>query len=416
MADTFNIATAYVEFTTRGIATVLSGIDAMQQKVASFSTATIAAGVAVGNIFADAMRRFASAGLAGTAQASALHFWMTQLSRSIAGVFLPVIETGISLVARLTGFFRSLTEAQQNALQGLVVGLTAARIAMTALGGPLGLVVGLIAALATGSRSGQGALSLLTDAFSRALESIKPLLTELSNIFASVAETVDRVIDRTRAIFEELGASTIKTVSAIRDIIEAMVPDIESAAVAIIEAFKPVAYFLMNTLLNAFKAILAVVAAVKVVFREGLAAVLDPGRFVAQVSAEMDRMMSAAEARRQAREQRPDRPGRALGPGPGHFEDIAEQFRRIQEAASGIGAAAADPALTAAKETAANTKAIADNTAKPGMSSSPPGVGTPTNPGSGPLGQFGPNLAPVTPSPHPHPRLPYGIFPGGGRA
>ncbi len=59
---------------------------------------------------------FVLAGMRGTAQGEMLAFRMQMLSREVAGVFLPVIERAINYLQRITDWFRTLSQEQQESV------------------------------------------------------------------------------------------------------------------------------------------------------------------------------------------------------------------------------------------------------------------------------------------------------------
>ena len=152
-----------------------------------------------------ALKSFAQAGLEGTGQAAMLSFETQQLARGVAAVFLPAIETAIDVVRRLSDFFHSLSESQQNALQGLAVGAGVAKLAMSALGGPIGLVAGGLAALLTGTSAGQQALGKLGDVFSSLLDALKPVLDVVGNLFTTAFAAVAPAITAIVGVVQSFG-------------------------------------------------------------------------------------------------------------------------------------------------------------------------------------------------------------------
>ncbi len=283
-----------IEDTIRPIKDLTDGVkkflDAGNQipKITEHLKGLSASGAAAAMSLVEGLKSFARAGLEGTGVAAMLHFQTQQLARGVAAVFLPAVEAAVDVVRRLSDWFHGLTEGQQNAIQGLVVGAAAAKVmsgAMAALGvesaiatGGLSLLAGVVAAVAAG---GGGGLGKLGDAFSSLLDTIKPVLDIVSDLFDSlvdaiqpaiqaVAGALSPAIDVLAGVFGNLmqdlqpfislmAGQLVQTVRMVGEVLKGLGPILgllESVFAAQVEQIAPVIE-LMNGLANAALGLLA---------------------------------------------------------------------------------------------------------------------------------------------------------------
>ncbi len=124
---------------------------------------------------------FVTAGLAGTAEGEHLRFQFSELSREIAGVFLPVIEKITAGVRQLVGWFRALSgEQQDQIMKWSLIGLGVLAVAKVL---PL-VITGLKALTFAGLAAGKALAFLYAH----------PVLAGLAALAAAIAYIVEKLL------------------------------------------------------------------------------------------------------------------------------------------------------------------------------------------------------------------------------
>ena len=350
-------------------------------------------------LLVDGLKAFARAGLEGTGQAAMLSFETQQFARGVAAVFLPVINLAVDALRRLSDFFHHLSESQQNALQGLVVGIGVIKAVGSALAllgveagiatGGLSLIAGAIAAVATGA-SGGGALGKLGDVFTGLLDAVKPVLDVFSDLFDSVFAAIEPAIAPALAMIQKLAGvfgeafgsiindlkpflvmmadSFVGNLKIVGDIIDDLLPifgelmesfsDLAAAVAPLIkdmgDAFNelmtdvlaPMLKWILHEFVDGIKTmidwIVKAIAFLKAAYKqikEG-GGLLDIDELKAKVQIEYDAIKGESKRNQEGGATKAAKPGRQIEPGPGSFEAIDQMFKRIQAAASDTGKAA----------------------------------------------------------------------------
>lgn len=400
---------AKIEETVRPIKDMADGMkkftdqnDAVRKMAENFHGLS-ASGVAASVSLVEALKGFARAGLEGTGQMAMLDFQTQQLARGVAAVFLPAIETAMDIVRRLSDWFHSLSESQQNALQGLAVGAGVAKAAMSVLPGPLGLVAGGLAAVLTGTEAGQAAMDKLGAVFSGVLDALKPLLNAIGNVFASALDAASplleiltanlaAVMEGVRPLIDLIGRGLAENFKWVGSVLKSLMPvfdelrgafgevmdsltELYDAFKPIIDAFSegfkqlmtdvlvPVLKFIVHQFVEGIRKLIEyvekAVAVLMAIKKLGMGA-LDVDALRAEVQAQYDAMQDRKRERRNGGAAGPDKPGRQVTPGGGQFEDVSNAFKRLQQAAFAGGKSHDERAADAAEETAKHTKKTSD--------------------------------------------------------
>ncbi len=146
MPESLSLAVAYVDFVARGVDTVFKSIDDTKKKVGDVHAAggggagggggggdmaeagAAAGGTAAGILLlasaaksaAGALLGFIQAGLSQTGQMAVLNFQMEILSRTVAAIFLPVLDLLISVVETLNSVLESVAGVADHFLDVIV--------------------------------------------------------------------------------------------------------------------------------------------------------------------------------------------------------------------------------------------------------------------------------------------------------
>lgn len=164
---------------------------------------------------------FVRAGLSGTTAGEALSLQTQQLSREIAQLFLPAIQSAIRAVTGLVNWFKDLTGEEQRAI-GAVTGISVAMLGLAAIGprivgmvqavnnvfaalsaNPILLIVGGLAALLASTEEGRDALGELFEAFRPIIDAVLAVFAPLAEILGEIAGVIARVLG---PAFRVLGA------------------------------------------------------------------------------------------------------------------------------------------------------------------------------------------------------------------
>ena len=208
------------------------------------------------------------AGLQGTGIGNYLQLQFSQLSKEIAGVFLPTVQRVVSGVQAVTSWFRSLTGAQQDNIRrwaeaavvaagvvallprlvagiNTVIGALRALTAATASTGwgavlvAVGLVAGALAGLVTATESGRNAFSKLWGALQpiigHMMEAWSKLATPLLEAFEKAAPAVvgvlqtvvEQIISVCQSFMEPMLAVAKVFFSAFMSLVPAIAPLVE---------------------------------------------------------------------------------------------------------------------------------------------------------------------------------------------
>lgn len=382
----------------------VGGMTAGVQAFASVAQTAFAGAVA-------SVTGFARAGLQGTAEAARLSVQFQFLSREIASVFRPVVDSVTTQIAQLVEWFRGLTGEQQDNLlawaKGAVVGLTVAAILPKVFVGIQALVVGfnLLTAAITGTLSSTGLGALLpilgfavagltalvagtltaTGAFDGFWDALKPIGAAVQEVFAALTGAVKPAVEQLTALWSR----AVKIIMPYVRELAALLGELARLVGGLLgTAFKMTATIIEGTLIPALRGLVPVIQEVVRELKEmvkwtnwglerlGLissqAAERAAERSIAKMTEEQfekAKEVTAAYAKATGNDvdealAKLDRirsasqaARRDVTPARIQFEQSTETFRRLQVAALNVGAS--DPA----QETAKNTRAIAENTA-----------------------------------------------------
>lgn len=378
----------FVELTAKGVGAVNAALGSVQKQAAAVQAGLNAAAAAVesslGRVTA-ALEGWARAGLAGSVEGDRLAFSMTQLARSIGGLFRPEIEAAGAALDKVTNFIRSLTPEQKEmiarwaeaAATGVAVALVLPRITagLQMVVGGLRAVTGAVVGLLSGT--GIGALLPLLGFAASALISFFAASEVAKGGFGKLADTVGKFLDAIGGalgpILEKLGDWLAAAWKAAAPLIEVVVDLVGRLGKVFGELFEMAAPIL-DELLGVFQALVPILADVVELIGDVLVGAFKLLKPVLQVAFDILKQMLAAVrevlgaidwmlkklglGRTQAAEAvkelaRPEerRPGersrlteRATG-----FESLEQTFARIQVAALKTGGK--DPN----EETAENT-------------------------------------------------------------
>jgi hypothetical protein len=184
----------------KGATELHAAIDAAKASVEKLTTSLNVIGKQATVAFAAlsaSVGAFAIQGLHASAMGDLLRFQMERLSLSVAGLFGPEIRKAIGLVADLTNWLGSLSEAQRGAIAHFVeaaaVGLAFAKV-LPLLTGGLKSLVALFA--------GAGIGSALIASFDSLVESgqtfaaaVAPLLQAVQHLFESLGQAIAPIVD-----------------------------------------------------------------------------------------------------------------------------------------------------------------------------------------------------------------------------
>jgi hypothetical protein len=274
-------------------------ISASMATAAGGSPLSFGAAVAGFQALTGAARGWVNAGLAGTGEAAVMQLQFQLLSREIASVFLPTIQTVSGYIGRLADWFRHLTGAQQDSIRrwieaaavmatvatvipriaGAITGVLMPGIrALTALvslasltiadavsfaTAGLNLLVGAIsvgvtalAGLAVGTEGGRQALAQLADTFKPLLDAAKRFFDFWMNTaapiwdrvgaaaggaFARIGAAVASVLQRAMPVLQQMGTVISAFVARIAPLFDSTWTTgaalIERFGVAIVDAF-----------------------------------------------------------------------------------------------------------------------------------------------------------------------------------
>lgn len=189
------LATQFVEFAAKGIEKVQSQMDGLREKLGSIDELALTLQGSLGALAGVALFQ-------GTAEGERFAELMSQLTREIAAVFLPVIEMVMDVVNQMIAGFRSLGGEGQNAIAALL-----------AFTGPLGMFIsGVIASEAfrdslvkvanvlgrLASAVGELALPVIEAAFNA-------IAMVLENVIIPALELMVELFERARKVAEMLG-------------------------------------------------------------------------------------------------------------------------------------------------------------------------------------------------------------------
>lgn len=160
-----------------------------------------------------ALLGFIRAGLAETAQGEQISLQMRLISREIAGLFAPAINTVVHKLAQVRGWFQSLTGDQQAfiantvtagvaalgfavVLPKIVSGIEAVGSAMKVVmaANPILLAVAAVVGLLAATEEGREAFASLFEAFVPIIETVVDLVKDLAKAFSSVLAPVLKFI------------------------------------------------------------------------------------------------------------------------------------------------------------------------------------------------------------------------------
>jgi hypothetical protein len=388
------------------------GLARVQESLAPVSTMT---GRAFAVLTAGVMG-FVYAGMRGTVEGNALTLRFQLLSREIAGVFKPVINGIINALDRLRAWLHGSSDGTKQLVMNLVLGaaaglgiakvmsgplfsaisgailgiqaLTAAGIELDVVTGGILLVVGAlvvgVAALAVGTETGRTALSALWGAAVKLGGTLQPLIDVVSSVATEIGDMVSE------DVLDFLGAFT----AGVQGIVSNLMPSMTAAAKAfmgvwqeiygVFHSLEPLLKSLFGAEITTFGDVIKGAVDMLAVglkqladaihaFRVALVMAQNPGVSLeeAKRSVDLDDQLAARRARLAAQERekgrnKGDHELTVAGKG---FEGIFDTFRRVQNAA-----------VTASydKQTADNTKKIAENTSpanQPQMPQPVPAVG-----------------------------------------
>lgn len=145
----------FIQFGQIGKSQIQDAIDAIRKDMVKLSEIGKKTGEAIVSAFKGAavsVTALAAAGLAGTVEGNRMAFAWQQLARQVAGIALPVFQKMIDVLQKVTGWMRSLSGAQQDAI--LKWGALVTGAALFASG--LAPVTGAVLAIA-------GAVKIVTD-------------------------------------------------------------------------------------------------------------------------------------------------------------------------------------------------------------------------------------------------------------
>lgn len=291
---------------------------------------------------------FVTAGLAGTGQAERLGQALQNLSREIAGIFLPVVEKVIDGVKKVTSWFEQLSGHQQDqimrwtaaagaalfmlaifpkivtgitAVIGAIRAVTAALAAAGAASGIatgglttiLGIVASLVAAFVgfgAASEEGFGSLSKLIEpiqsAFGRITEAVAPLFAAVDKIGELFTRLIDSAVGPLTFVMNALADVVIVFVDALI-VLQSVLSPVVDLLVQFLSFASELASKVANFLAPAFE---AMVAPLK-----------EAAAFLERIG-----LLSRQQA---STKSEPHRKPEGTG---GQFEDVQATFRRIQSA------------------------------------------------------------------------------------
>lgn len=182
-----------MEFSTKGVAAVQSGITAVAASIGGFT----------------------AAGLAGTVQGERLAFTMGELSREIAATVLPITELFTSILRDMVNWFRGLSESGQNLVGVLAITAIGAAIvgkAFLAMGIEIGiatagisLIIGAIVAFIAYTPALREGFGKIMTQFSRFANILGPPLIRIFELLGEVlALVVVPTLEMVAAILEKI--------------------------------------------------------------------------------------------------------------------------------------------------------------------------------------------------------------------
>lgn len=194
------LADLFVEFSVKG--------------TKAFNTAMTAASAAVTG--------FALAGFRGTVQSEMMAFQMQRLSREVASLFIPAMDSATRIVGELTKKFQGLSGQQQDAIGKsllLAGGVMASVRALSAMGFTINPVVGAIMALSgamlvavSSTEKGAEAFGKMETALTRLGEISAPAVVYVLNEMASVVDSIANKFGHLAELIEKPSWSAFGTV------------------------------------------------------------------------------------------------------------------------------------------------------------------------------------------------------------
>jgi hypothetical protein len=342
------LAQQYIEFVARGLDQVEAGLRGLESKLASVSRLTDVAKLGFTTL-TSTVGGFVTAGLLGTTHAEQLGQAMQNLSREIAGIFLPVIEKVIDGIKKVTSWFEHLSGHQQDQIMRWTAAAGAALLVVaifpkvvTGVTAVIGAVRALTAALATagavtGVASGGlttilGIVATLVAAFigfgaaseegfgslSKLIEPIQAAFEKITNAAAPLFSSLDKIGD----LFTRLVDSAVGPLTLVMNNLAEVITLVVNVLVVLQSILSPVGELIMQLISFVTELASKVVSFLAPAFE----AVVAP---LKQANALLERLGLLASSQSKSTKSEPHR--RTEGTG-GQFEDVQATFRRIQSA------------------------------------------------------------------------------------
>jgi len=341
------LAQQYIEFVARGLDQVETGMRSLEGKLTAISRLADAAKIGF-SALTGVVGGFVTAGLAGTGQAERLGQAMQELSREIAGIFLPVVEKVIEGIKKVTSWFEQLSGSQQDqilkwtaaagaallmlaifpkivtgatavigAIRAIAASLTAAGAASGIATGGLTTILGIVASLVAAfigfgavSEEGFGSLSKLIEpiqaALGRIAEAAAPLFTAFDKMGGLFTRLIDSAVGPLTFVMNLLADVIIVFVDAL-----IVLQAILSPLVDLFEQFIATAYSLASQIFNFLAPAIGVIVA--------------PLKQAVDLLERLGLLSSQQKTTKSEPHRKPDSTGR-------QFEDVQATFRRIQSA------------------------------------------------------------------------------------